>query len=76
MKEQERAFLCVEGGVKEEGEGPVAPLAPCVAFLALTRPWPFHSPHLDAWSLLPPSGDIQYGMLSLKVSNQPWVPLL
>ena len=54
----------------------MAPLAPCVAFLALTRPWPFHSPHLDAWILLPPSGDIQYGMLSLKVSNQPWVPLL
>ena len=27
----------------------------------LLIPLPVHSPHLDAWILLPPGGDFQYG---------------
>ena len=50
--------------------GPSTPLASCMTFWLLI-PWPVHSPHLDAWILLPPGGDFHYGTLSLEVSLKP-----
>ena len=75
LQEQECVFLCVEGRVSEgEAMLEVPPLLPAVRPSWPFIPWPFHSPHLDSWILLPPGGDFQYGTVAPGgfIQAQPW----
>lgn len=62
MQGQKCAFMCLEGAVGQRVRlGSAVPLAP--RWLSWPRgiSQPLHAPHTDAWILLPPSGDFQYG---------------